>query len=195
MIYTVKSFGIINKAEIDVLLEFSCFFNDPTDVGYLISGSSAFSKSSLSIWDFTVHILLKPGLENFEHYFASVWDECNCAALWASFGIAFLWDWNENWPFPVLWLLMSLLLLLLLLSRFSRVWLCATPWTAAYQAPPSMGFSRQKYWSGVPLPSPNELCLCLEICLSSRFKSIVLWPGMTHLALMPSQNACCGWGA
>ena len=69
MIYTVKSFGIINKAEIDVFLEFSCFFNDPTDVGNLISGSSAFSKSSLSIWDFTVHILLKPGLED---YFASV---------------------------------------------------------------------------------------------------------------------------
>ena len=67
--HTVKGFGIVKKAEIDVLLELSCFFNDPTDVGYLISGSSAFSKSSLNIWKFTVHILLKPGLENFEHYF------------------------------------------------------------------------------------------------------------------------------
>ena len=66
------------------------------------SGSSAFSKSSLNIWKFTVHILLKPGLENFEHYFTSVWDECNCVVVWAFFGIAFLWDWNENWPFPVL---------------------------------------------------------------------------------------------
>ena len=67
------------------------------DVGNLISGSSAFSKTSLNIRKFTVHILLKPGLENFEHYFISVWDECNCVVVWAFFGIAFLWDWNENW--------------------------------------------------------------------------------------------------
>ena len=66
MIHTVKGFGIVNKAEVDVFLEFSCFFNDPADVGNLISGSSAFSKSSLNIWKFTVHVLLKPGLENFE---------------------------------------------------------------------------------------------------------------------------------
>ena len=65
-----KGFGIVNKAEVDVSLELSCFFDDPTDVGNLISGSSAFSKSNLNIWKFTVHILLKPGLENFEHYFA-----------------------------------------------------------------------------------------------------------------------------
>ena len=68
MIHTVKGFGTINKAEVDVFLELSCFFNDPTDVGILISGSSAFSKSSLNIWKFTVPILLKPGLENFEHH-------------------------------------------------------------------------------------------------------------------------------
>ena len=72
MIHTVESFGIVNKAEVDVFLELSCFFDDPTDVGNLISGSSAFSKSRLNLWMFTVHILLKPGLENFEHYFASV---------------------------------------------------------------------------------------------------------------------------
>ena len=72
VIYTVKGFGIINKAEVDVFLEFSFFFDDPADVGNLISGSSAFSKSSLNIWKFMVHILLKPDLENFEHYFASV---------------------------------------------------------------------------------------------------------------------------
>ena len=72
VIHTVKGFGIVNKAEIDVFLEFSCFFDDPTDVGSLISGSSAFPKSSLNICNFMVHILLKPGLENFEHYFASV---------------------------------------------------------------------------------------------------------------------------
>ena len=102
LIHTVKAFGIVSKAEV-VFLELSCFFNDPVDVGNLISGSSAFSKSSLNIWEFTVHVLMKPGLENLEHCFASVWVECNYAVVWAFFGIAFLWDWNENWPFPVLW--------------------------------------------------------------------------------------------
>ena len=72
VICTVKSFGIVNKTEVDVLLELSYFFDDPMDVGNLISGSSAFSKSSLNIWKFMAHVLLKPGLENFEHYFASV---------------------------------------------------------------------------------------------------------------------------
>ena len=72
MIYTVKGFGIVNKAEIDIILELSCFFDNPEDVGNLISGSSAFSKTSLNIWKFMVHVLLKPGLENFEHYFTSL---------------------------------------------------------------------------------------------------------------------------
>ena len=90
----------------------SCFFDDPADVGNLISGSSAFSKTSLNIRKFTVHILLKPGLENLEHYFASIWDECNCAVVWTFFGITFLWDWNENnlfqscgrcWVFQICW--------------------------------------------------------------------------------------------
>ena len=106
VIYTVKGFGVINKAE-DVFLELSSFFSDATDVDNLISGSSAFSKSSLNIWKFSVHILLKPGFENFEHYFASMWDECNCAVVRTYFGIAFLWDWNENLSFPVLWPLLS----------------------------------------------------------------------------------------
>ena len=107
VIHTVKGFGVVNKAKIDVFLIFSCFFYDPTNVGNLIAGSSAFSKSSLNIWKFMVHVLLKPGLENFEHYFTSVWDERNCVIVWTFFGIAFLWDWNENWPFPVLWPLLS----------------------------------------------------------------------------------------
>ena len=72
VIHTVKGFGIVNEAKVDVFLELCCFLSDPADVGNWISGSSAFSKSSLNIWKFTVHILLKPGLENFEHYFASV---------------------------------------------------------------------------------------------------------------------------
>ena len=80
VIHTVKGFGVVNKAEVDVFLEL-CFFDDPTDVGNLISGSSAFSKSSLNIWKFMVHLLLKLGLENFEHYFTSMRDECNCAVV------------------------------------------------------------------------------------------------------------------
>ena len=98
---TVKGFGI------DVFLELSCFFYDPADIGNLISGSSAFSKSSLNICKFKIHVLLKPGLENFEHCCASVWDECNCAVVWTFFGIAFFGDWNEKWAFPVLWPLLS----------------------------------------------------------------------------------------
>ena len=101
--HTVKGFSVINEAEVDVFLELSCFFCDPPDVGSLLVGSSSFSKSSLNIWKFSVHALLKPCLENFEHYFASVWDECSCAVVWTFFGITFLWDWKENWPFPVLW--------------------------------------------------------------------------------------------
>ena len=107
VIHTVKGFGIVKKAEIDLFLEISCFLDDPADVGNLISGSSALSKSALNIWKFTVQILLRPGLENFEHYFTSMWDECNCVVVWPIFGIAFLWNWNENWPFPVLWSLLS----------------------------------------------------------------------------------------
>ena len=103
----VKGFGIVNKAEVEVFLELFCFFHDRVDVGNLIAGSPAFSKTSLNIRNFMVHVLLKPGLENFERYFTSVWDECNCAVIWAFFGIALLWDWNENWPFPVLWPLLN----------------------------------------------------------------------------------------
>ena len=92
VIHTVKSFGVVNKAVVDVFLEFSCFFNDPMDVGNVISGSSGFSKTSLNIWNLMVHILLKPGLENFEHYFANGWDECKCVIVWAWLGISFLVD-------------------------------------------------------------------------------------------------------
>ena len=93
VIHTVKGFGIVHEAEIDVFLEFSCFFHDPADVGNLISGSSAFSKTSLNIWKFMVHILLKPGLENIKHYFTSVWDEFEHSLALPFFGI-------EIKPFP-----------------------------------------------------------------------------------------------
>ena len=103
--HTFKGFGIVSKA-VDIFLELPHFFNDPVDVGNLISGSSAFSKSSLNIWKFMFHILLKPGWRILS--ITRVWDACNCVVVWAFFGIAFLWDWNENWPFPVLWPLFSL---------------------------------------------------------------------------------------
>ena len=107
MIHTVKGFNIVSEAEVGVFLEFSFFFDDPTDVSYLISGSSAFSKSSLYTWKFLAHVLLMPSLKDFEHYLATMWNECNCMVVWTFFGIVLPWDWNENWFFPVLWPLLS----------------------------------------------------------------------------------------
>ena len=90
MIYTIKGFSVVNDVEVDVFMELSCFFYDPMDIGNLTSGSSAFLKSSLNICRFLVHIFFKPSLVNFEHYLASVWDECNCVVVWTFSGIAFL---------------------------------------------------------------------------------------------------------
>ena len=100
VIYTVKGFGIINKAELDAFLELSCFSNDPIDVDNLISDSSAFSKSGLNIWKFMVHILLKPGLENYKHYFASVrWVQLcsSLSILWHCLSLGLEW---KLWPLP-----------------------------------------------------------------------------------------------
>ena len=107
VIHTVKGFSIVSEAEVDVFLEFSCFFYDPMIVGNLISCSSASSKPKLNIWKFLIHLLLKPSFKDFEHNLASMWNEFNCTVIWTSFGIALLWDWKENWSFPVLWLLLS----------------------------------------------------------------------------------------
>ena len=98
VIHTVKGFSIVNEAEVNVFLEFSCSSDDPVDVGNLISGSSAFSKFSLYIWNLSIHILLKHSLKDFEHYLSSKWNECNCAVVWTFFGTVLL-----NWPFPVMW--------------------------------------------------------------------------------------------
>ena len=100
-IHRVKGFSVVNKT--DVFLEFSYFYYEPTDVGNLISGSSAFSISSLNIRNFLAYLLLKHSLKNFEHYFANVWDECNSVVIWTFFDITFPLNWNENWLFPVLW--------------------------------------------------------------------------------------------
>ena len=101
VIHTVKGFGVVNKAEADVLLELSCFFHDPTDVGNLMSGSSGFSKSSLNIWKFSVHVLLKPGLENFERYFTSVrWVQLcsNFSILWHCLSLGLEWKLTFSCP-------------------------------------------------------------------------------------------------
>ena len=92
LLWSIHSRCLVNEAEVDAFVEFPCFFHDPVNVANWLSGSSAFPKHSLYIWKFLVHVLLKPGLDNFEHYSPSVWDECNCLVVWMLFGIAFLWD-------------------------------------------------------------------------------------------------------
>ena len=107
VVHTVKGFGIVNEAEVDVCLKLPCFIDDPMDVGNLISGSFAFSKSSFNTWKFMVQVLLKPALENFKNYFARVWDECNCAIVWAFFGIGMKTDLFQScghcWVFQICW--------------------------------------------------------------------------------------------
>ena len=137
VIHTVKDFSLVNETDLDVFLEFPCFFYNPMDAGNWIFGSSAFSKSSFYIWKFLVHILLNPSLKGFEHYLASTWNECNCMIVWTFFGIALLWGWDENWPFPVLWPLLSFVIYWCIncsnLSASSlRVWHCST----AFPSPP-----------------------------------------------------------
>ena len=102
----IKGFSTVSEA-VDVFLKFSCFFYDSTDFANLTSGSSAFSKFSWHIWKFLGHMLLKPSLKVSEQYLASMWNECNFVAVWTFFGISLLWDWNENWPFLILWPLLS----------------------------------------------------------------------------------------
>ena len=101
VIHTVKGFSIVNEAEVDIFLEFFCLFDNPMDVGNLISGSSIFSKSILNIWQFLVHILLKPSLENFQYYFANVWDECTFEVVWTFFDIAFGTEMKMTFSSPV----------------------------------------------------------------------------------------------
>ena len=113
VIHTVKGFNRVIEVEVDFSpLEFPCFFYDPVNVGNLISGSSAFSKPSLYIWKFLVHVLLKPSLKDFVHYLVSVWNECNYVVVWTFSGSVPFWDWNEYWLFLVLRPLLSFLNLL-----------------------------------------------------------------------------------
>ena len=105
--HTVKGFSVGNESQIDVFLMFSCFFCDPADVGILISGFSTFSKSSFYICKFSVQVLLKSDLKDFEHNLANMCSDYSCAVVWTFFAIALHWDWNESWPFPVLKSLLS----------------------------------------------------------------------------------------
>ena len=119
-------------------MELSCFFDEPTDVGNLISGSSAFSKSRLNIWNFMVHILLKPSLENFEHYIASVWDECNCVVVWTLFGIAFPilgLEWKLTFSSPV-----------------ANCWVCQICWHTACSTLAASSFRIWNSSTGIPSP-------------------------------------------
>ena len=103
VIHIVKGFCIDHKTEVDVFLEFSYFLYDPTNVGNLISGSSVLSKPSLYISKFSIHVLQKPSLKDFKNNSTSIKNEHNCMVVWIFFGTVLLWDWNENWPSPVLW--------------------------------------------------------------------------------------------
>ena len=107
VIRIVKGFGVVSKAEVDVSLVLSCFFDNPTDVGNLISGSSSFSKPSLNIWKFLVHVMLKTSLEDFERNLTGMGDECNCPVAWTLLSTALLGNWGEDWPFPLLWPLLG----------------------------------------------------------------------------------------
>ena len=168
VIHTVKGFGVVIKTEIDVFLELSCFFDDLEDIGNLISGSSAFSKTSLNTWKFTVHILLKPGLENFEHYFISVWDSCNCAVVWAFFGIAFLRDWNENRPFPVLWPLLVVKVNNSLTRIWQEVyWMVCWVWMIEHKGQVSLAWVESSFFhshKGSDLPFFKAPFLSLAVC-------------------------------
>ena len=108
MIPTIKGFSIVDAREIDVFLKFSCFLYNPVNVGNLISSSSFFSKPILDTWNFLVHIMLKPSMQDFKHDLTSKGDECSCPTVSTFFGTTLFGDWDEDWPFPVLWPLLGL---------------------------------------------------------------------------------------
>ena len=186
MIHTIKGLGVVNKAEVDVFLQFLCFFDKLKDVGNLISDSSAFYKSSLNIWKFTVHIL-----------WTLAWRILSislrvCAAAAAAKSLQScptLCDPIDGSPpgSAVPGILQARTLEWIAISfsnagkwkvkvkSLSHVWLFVTPWTVAYQAPPSKGFSRQEHWSGLPLPSPASVwdeCNCAVVWI---FLALSLW--------------------
>ena len=157
-IYTVKGIGKINTAEVDIFREFPCLFYDLI-FGNLISDSSAFYKSSLNILEFLVHVLLKPCLEKFQHYFASVWDEHSFAVVWIFFGIALFWDWTENWPSD--WKKFSMECYSVIKKNTFESGLMR--WMNLDPIIHSEESQKAKYWSGVSLSSP-KYCILMHIC-------------------------------
>ena len=133
VIHTVKGFSVVNEAEVAVFLEFSCFFWF-SRCWHLGVWFLCLSKSSLNIWKFSVHTLSTRSLENFEHYFASVWDECDGAVIWTLFGITFLWDWSENWPFPGL----------------GHCWVFQICWHIKCSTFTTSSFRMWNSWAGIP---------------------------------------------
>ena len=107
MIHIVKGYSIVSETKVDVFLEFPCFLYDPANVGNLVSGSSAFPKPSLDIFKFSVHVMLKPSMQDFAHNLISMGDECSCLVVWTFFRTALLGNWDKDWPLPVLWPLLS----------------------------------------------------------------------------------------
>ena len=180
VIHIVKGFSIVNEAEIGVFLEFSWFFDNLVDVGNLTSGLSAFYKSSLCIWKSSVHILLKANLKDFEQYLARMWNECNHTIVGTFFGIALLWDWNENWPFPVIKSdqIRSD-------QSLSHVQLFATPWIAACQASlsitKSLSSPKLMFIESV-MPSSHHILCCPLLLLPPNPPSISLfqWVNSSH---------------
>ena len=161
VIHTVKAFGIVNKA-IDVFLELSCFFCNPTDVGNLTSGSSAFSKSILNIWKFSVYVLLKRGLENFEHYFDGMWDECNCAVVWTFFGFSFLslgLEWKLTFSSPVATGCSRVNQQVLLCHQAGT---CISIWVSA--GPPGLRMITSGVFTPFCLPSFEPVPMCQSLC-------------------------------
>ena len=170
MICLIKGFSKVNEA--DVFLEFSCFFYDPSDGGNLISGSSAFSKSSLSIWKFSVHILLKPSLENFEHYFASIWNKCNSVVVWTFFSLPLRLEWKLTFSSPVATAEFSKFDGILNNYKSIFHWLNQVPFFLNQQAKELQ----------VHLPSPNRTRLCREEPRkTNQFK--VLFPSVADTAI------------
>ena len=151
------------------------FFDDPADVGNLISGFSAFSKTSLNIWKFTVHALLKIDLENFDHYFTSMWDECNCVVVWAFFGIAFLWDWNENWLF----------------QSCGHCWVFQICWHIECSTFTASSFRIWNSSTGIPSPPLALFVVMFPNALNFAFQHLALGEWSHHCGYLGHEDLFC----
>ena len=166
MIHTVRGFSTVNESEVDVFLKFPCFLFDSMDIGSLIYGSSAFSKSNLNILKLLFHILLKPSLKDFKHYLTNIWNECYCVVVWTFFCIALLWDCNENWPFC---------------SPVSTCWVFQICWHIECSTFIALSFRIWNSSAGIPSP-PLALCIVMlpkahltSDSTMSNYTIVVIW--------------------